>query len=545
MAGDTKYIFVTGGVLSSLGKGVAAASIAALLESRGLTVANQKLDPYINVDPGTMNPYEHGEVFVTDDGAETDLDLGYYERFTSAHLGKDNNLTSGRIYYSVITKERRGDYLGGTVQVIPHITDEIKNSIRRAAVNKDVLIVEIGGTVGDIESLPFLEAIRQMRWDVGRENVLYIHLTLVPYIGTSGELKTKPTQHSVKDLRSIGIQPDILLCRTDRFLSDELKAKIALFCNVDDNAVITAKDVATIYECPLIYHRQNLDQLIVDKLNIWTRAPRLEPWEDLVYKIQNVSKTVTIAIVGKYVDLADSYKSLNEALLHGGVYNNAKIEYLYIDSEKITPENCAEYLEGADGILVPGGFGNRGIEGKICAARYARENKVPYFGICLGMQVAVIEFARNVAGLTDANSTEFNLTTKSPVIYLLKEWYDEQSNSVQHRDQDSDKGATMRLGTYPCRLVQDSLAYKEYAKNEINERHRHRYEFNNKYREALGAKDLKFSGTSPDESLVEIVEIPEHPWYLGCQFHPEFKSKPMVPHPLFKGFVKAALENKK
>lgn len=545
MAGDTKYIFVTGGVLSSLGKGVAAASIAALLESRGLAVANQKLDPYINVDPGTMNPYEHGEVFVTDDGAETDLDLGYYERFTSAHLGKDNNLTSGRIYHSVITKERRGDYLGGTVQVIPHITDEIKDSIRRAAVNKDVLIVEIGGTVGDIESLPFLEAIRQMRWDVGRENVLYVHLTLVPYIGTSGELKTKPTQHSVKDLRSIGIQPDLLLCRTDRFLSDDLKAKIALFCNVDDNAVITAKDVATIYECPLIYHKQNLDQLIVDKLNIWTRAPRLEPWEDLVYKIQNVSKSVTIAIVGKYVDLADSYKSLNEALLHGGVYNDAKIEYLYIDSEKITPENCAEYLEGADGILVPGGFGNRGIEGKICAARYARENKVPYFGICLGMQVAVIEFARNVAGLADANSTEFNLTTSSPVIYLLKEWYDAQSMSVQHRDQDSDKGATMRLGTYPCQLAQDGLAYKEYAKGEINERHRHRYEFNNNYREVLAEKGLKFSGTSPDESLVEIVEIPGHPWYLGCQFHPEFKSKPMVPHPLFKGFVKAALENKK
>lgn len=544
MAGDTKYIFVTGGVLSSLGKGVAAASIAALLESRGLAVANQKLDPYINVDPGTMNPYEHGEVFVTDDGAETDLDLGYYERFTSAHLGKDNNLTSGRIYHSVITKERRGDYLGGTVQVIPHITDEIKHSIRRAAINKDVLIVEIGGTVGDIESLPFLEAIRQMRWDVGRENVLYVHLTLVPYIGTSGELKTKPTQHSVKDLRSIGIQPDIILCRTDRFLSDELKAKIALFCNVDENAVITAKDVETIYECPLIYHRQNLDQLIVDKLNIWTRAPRLEPWEKFVDQVQNVSKTVKIAIVGKYVDLADSYKSLNEALLHGGVYNDTKIEYLYIDSEKITPETSAKYLKDANGILVPGGFGNRGVEGKICAARYARENKVPYFGICLGMQVAVIEFARNVAGLSDANSTEFNLTTESPVIYLLTEWYDEQSCSVQHRDDCSDKGATMRLGTYPCRLAQNSLAHKEYAKNEINERHRHRYEFNNKYRDVLAAKGLLLSGTSPDESLVEIVEIPEHPWYLGCQFHPEFKSKPMAAHPLFKGFIKAALDNK-
>lgn len=544
MAGDTKYIFVTGGVLSSLGKGVAAASIAALLESRGLAVANQKLDPYINVDPGTMNPYEHGEVFVTDDGAETDLDLGYYERFTSAHLGKDNNMTSGRIYHSVITKERRGDYLGGTVQVIPHITDEIKHSIRRAAINKDVLIVEIGGTVGDIESLPFLEAIRQMRWDVGRENVLYIHLTLVPYIGSSGELKTKPTQHSVKDLRSIGIQPDIILCRTDRFLSDDLKAKIALFCNVDENAVITAKDVDTIYECPLIYHRQNLDQLIVDKLNIWTRAPRLEPWEKFVDQIQSVSKTVKIAIVGKYVDLADSYKSLNEALLHGGVYNDAKIEYLYIDSEKITPETSAKYLKEANGILVPGGFGNRGVEGKICAARYARENKVPYFGICLGMQVAVIEFARNVAGLSDANSTEFNLTTESPVIYLLTEWYDEQSCSVQHRDHGSDKGATMRLGTYPCRLAQNSLAHQEYAKNEINERHRHRYEFNNKYRDALAAKGLLFSGTSPDESLVEIVEIPEHPWYLGCQFHPEFKSKPMAAHPLFKGFIKAALDNK-
>lgn len=545
MSGETKYIFVTGGVLSSLGKGVAAASIAALLESRGLTVANQKFDPYINVDPGTMNPYQHGEVFVTDDGAETDLDLGYYERFTSAHLGKINNMTAGRIYHKVITKERRGEYLGGTVQVIPHITDEIKENIKKAAMNKDVLIVEIGGTVGDIESLPFLEAIRQMRWDMGRENTLYIHLTLVPYIPTSGEVKTKPTQHSVKELRSIGIQPDIILCRTDRLLNDGIKDKIALFCDVPANAVITAVDVKSVYECPLIYHKQGFDQLIVDKLNIWTRAPQLEPWEELVHKIKNLSQAVKIAIVGKYVDLADSYKSLNEALFHGGIANGVKVEFLYLDSEKLTAENCDELLKEADGVLVPGGFGNRGIEGKICAARYARENKVPYFGICLGMQVAVIEFARNVAGLGDANSTEFNLNTQNPVIYLLTEWYDKQTQSVQHRDEHSDMGATMRLGTYPCKLNQDSLAYGEYNKNEINERHRHRYEFNNQYRELLAQKGLKFSGTSPDEELVEIVEIPGQPWYLGCQFHPEFKSKPMAPHPLFKGFIKAALENKK
>lgn len=544
MAGDTKYIFITGGVLSSLGKGVAAASIAALLESRGLTVANQKLDPYINVDPGTMNPYQHGEVFVTDDGAETDLDLGYYERFTSAHLSKSNNMTAGRIYHSVITKERRGDYLGVTVQVIPHITDEIKNCIKKAALNKDILIVEIGGTVGDIESLPFLEAIRQMRWDVGRENTLYVHLTLVPYIATSGEVKTKPTQHSVKELRSIGIQPDIILCRTDRFLNDGIKAKIALFCDVPENAVITSIDVKSIYECPLVYHKQGLDQLIVDKLNIWTRAPQLGPWNELVHNIQNLSKHITIAIVGKYVNLADSYKSLNEALFHGGIYNDAHVDFLYVDSEKITPENCTDILKDADGILVPGGFGNRGIEGKICAARYARENRIPYFGICLGMQVAVIEFTRNVAGLADANSTEFNLTTQNPVIYLLTEWYDEQTKSIQRRNEDSDMGATMRLGSYPCKLVQDTLAGQEYAKNEITERHRHRYEFNNQYRELLAGKGLRFSGTSPDEELVEIVEIPDQPWFLGCQFHPEFKSKPMTPHPLFKGFIKAALENK-
>jgi len=538
---NTKFIFVTGGVLSSLGKGLASAAIGALLESRGLTVSLQKLDPYINVDPGTMNPFQHGEVFVTDDGAETDLDLGHYERFTSATMGKRNNYTTGQIYYSVISKERRGDYLGGTVQVIPHITDEIKNCIKGVADGVDVVIVEIGGTVGDIESLPFLEAIRQFRADVGKDNVIYIHLTLVPYISTSGEVKTKPTQHSVKELRSIGIQPDILLCRTDRFLSKELKAKIALFCNVGVDAVITAKDVGCIYEVPLVFHQEGLDHKIVELLNIWTRAPKLDAWEEVVQHFKEPTCEVTIAIVGKYVNLTESYKSLNEALLHGGVANRTQVNLYFVDSEKITPDNCGEILARADGILVPGGFGSRGVEGKICAARHARVKGVPYFGICLGMQIAVVEFARHVAGLAQANSSEFDEFSPDPVIYLMTEWFDERTRTVQRRDARSEKGATMRLGAYPCRLAAGSLAHRAYGCDEISERHRHRYEFNNAYRPPLEEKGLVFCGTSPSGDLVEIVELCDHPWFLGCQFHPEFKSRPMAAHPLFRDFIRAAL----
>ena len=541
MGYDTKYIFVTGGVLSSLGKGLASASIGALLESRGLTVTIQKLDPYINVDPGTMNPFQHGEVFVTDDGTETDLDLGHYERFTHAKLGQDNNYTTGKIYHSVITKERQGKYLGGTVQVIPHITDEIKDSIRRASDDVDVVIVEIGGTIGDIESLPFLEAIRQFYIDVGKDNVIYIHLTLVPYIGTAGEVKTKPTQHSVKELRSIGIQPDILLCRTDRMLSPDIKAKIAMFCNVDANAVITAKDVNCIYEVPLLFHKEGLDNKIVELLNIWTRSPRLENWETLVRQLESPTYQVTIAIVGKYVDLTESYKSLNEALVHGGIPNNTRVDLKFVDSETIDADSCSLSLEAVDGILVPGGFGSRGVEGKICSARYAREKNIPYFGICLGMQIAVIEFARHQAGLEMANSTEFDISTPHPVIYLMEEWFDDKSGTVQRRDVHSDKGGTMRLGAYPCKLEKDSLAYSAYDKPSISERHRHRYEFNNKYMSDLTEAGLKISGMAPSGELVEIVEIESHPWFLGCQFHPEFKSRPMNPHPLFRSFIAAAL----
>jgi CTP synthase len=537
---NTKFIFVTGGVLSSLGKGLASAAIGALLESRGLTVSLQKLDPYINVDPGTMNPFQHGEVFVTDDGAETDLDLGHYERFTSATMGKRNNYTTGQIYFSVISKERRGDYLGGTVQVIPHITDEIKNSIKGVADGVDVVIVEIGGTVGDIESLPFLEAIRQFRADVGKDHVIYIHLTLVPYISTSGEVKTKPTQHSVKELRSIGIQPDILLCRTDRFLSKELKAKIALFCNVGVDAVITAKDVGCIYEVPLVFHQEGLDHKIVELLNIWTRAPKLDAWEEVVQHFKEPTGQVTIAIVGKYVNLTESYKSLNEALLHGGMANRTQVNLYFVDSEKITPDNTGEILAKADGILVPGGFGSRGIEGKICAARHARVNGIPYFGICLGMQIAVVEFARHVGGLAQANSSEFNELSPHPVIDLMTEWFDERSRTVQRRDASSEKGATMRLGAYPCRLAAGSLAHRAYGCDEISERHRHRYEFNNAYRPALEKQGMVFCGTSPSGDLVEIVELRDHPWFLGCQFHPEFKSRPMAAHPLFRDFIRAA-----
>jgi CTP synthase len=538
----TKYIFVTGGVLSSLGKGLASAAIGALLESRGLTVTIQKLDPYINVDPGTMNPFQHGEVFVTDDGAETDLDLGHYERFTHANLGQDNNFTTGKIYDAVITKERRGDYLGGTVQVIPHITDEIKQSIRKAADGVDVVIVEIGGTIGDIESLPFLEAIRQFRADVGKENAIYIHLTLVPYIATAGEVKTKPTQHSVKELRSIGIQPDILLCRADRYLSKDIKSKIALFCNVSQDAVVTAKDVGCIYEVPLEFHKEGLDDKIVELLHIWTRAPRLDPWEDLIRKIEAPKYQVSIAIVGKYVDLTESYKSLNEALSHGGLPNDCKVNLIFVDSEKIDEANCAATLSGADGILVPGGFGARGIEGKICAVRHARENRIPYFGICLGMHMATIEFARNVVGMKNAHGEEFDEKTPFPVIYLMKEWYDEKTGQKERRDAHSAKGGTMRLGAYPCRLKKGSLAMTAYGETDIFERHRHRYEYNNAYREKLEKAGLVVSGTSPEGDLVEIVEIEDHPWFLGCQFHPEFKSRPMTPHPLFASFIRAALD---
>jgi len=545
MAHQTKFIFVTGGVLSSLGKGLASAAIGALLECRGLTVTLQKLDPYINVDPGTMNPFQHGEVFVTDDGSETDLDLGHYERFTLAKLGQDNNFTTGKIYHSVIIKERRGDYLGGTVQVIPHITDEIKNSIILAADGVDVVIVEIGGTIGDIESLPFLEAIRQFRADVGRDNAIYIHLTLVPYISTAGELKTKPTQHSVKELRSIGIQPDILLCRTDRYLSKDIKKKISLFCNVGDDAVITAKDVDSIYEVPLVFHKEGLDAKIVELLHIWTRAPRLEPWEKLVETMNTPKESVNIAIVGKYVDLTESYKSLNEALIHGGIPNNCSVNLIFVDSEKITGDNCSQVLIEADGILVPGGFGSRGFEGKICAAKFARENNVPYFGICLGMHVAVAEFARNVAGMEKANSTEMDLTTPYPVIYLMLEWFDEKTGSIQKRDVNSDKGGTMRLGAYSGVLKEGTFAHRAYRTDKISERHRHRYEFNNEYLSRLEEKGLVISGTSPNGELVEITELKDHPWFLGCQFHPEFKSRPMSPHPLFRDFIGASFQYKK
>ncbi len=543
---STKYIFVTGGVLSSLGKGLTSASIGALLESRGLKITIMKLDPYINVDPGTMNPFQHGEVFVTEDGAETDLDLGHYERYTNVTLGQINNFTSGRIYYQVITKERRGEYLGGTVQVIPHVTDEIKANIKAAAQDVDVAIVEIGGTIGDIESLPFLEAIRQFRGDLGRTNVAYVHLTLIPYIKAAQELKTKPTQHSVKELRSIGIQPDILICRTEHPIPDELKAKISNFCNVDRDAVITAIDVDTIYEVPLRFHKEGLDNKLVELLNIWTRAPQLGQWENLVNRITNPQKgQVNVGIVGKYVNLKESYKSLNEALVHGGIANNVRVNLNYINSEELE-KNGTGLLQGLDALLVPGGFGNRGIEGKMITIQYARENKIPFFGICLGMQLAVVEFSRNVAQISGAASEEFTDKTNDPVIYLMTEWYDHKNKTIINRDRTSNKGGTMRLGAYPCILKKDSTAYGAYNVTEISERHRHRYEFNNQYRSILESYDLIFTGTSPDDKLVEIVEFKNHPWFLGCQFHPEFKSSPLSPHPLFISFIKAGLEyNKK
>ena len=530
----TKFIFVTGGVVSSLGKGLAAASIGALLESRGLKVTMLKMDPYINVDPGTMSPYQHGEVFVTDDGAETDLDLGHYERYVSTSMGRKNNCTTGQIYETVIAKERRGDYLGGTVQVIPHITDEIKRRILAAAEGYDIAIGEVGGTVGDIEGLPFLEAVRQIAWDWGRENVLYIHLTLVPFIAGGGELKTKPTQHSVKELTGLGIQPDILLCRTDRLLDKKIKTKIAHFCNVAENAVITAKDVEWIYEVPLIFHEQGLDERIVEKLNIWTGAPHLENWQRVVQVLKDPKDSVRIAVVGKYMSLKESYKSLLEALVHGGIANDVRVELDCIEAEKIEQEEWETSLKQADGILIPGGFGDRGSEGKITAIRYARENRIPFFGICLGMQMAVVEFARHVCGLEGANSSEFDLQTLHPVIHLMAE-----QKAIDT------KGGTMRLGTYPCVLQNETLAAKLYGREKIDERHRHRYEFNNNYRAEFGAKGMVLSGLSPDSSLVEIVELKGHPWFLGCQFHPEFKSRPMSSHPLFRGFIEAALANRR
>lgn len=529
----TKFIFVTGGVVSSLGKGLASASIGALLESRGLKVTMLKMDPYINVDPGTMSPFQHGEVFVTDDGAETDLDLGHYERYVSTLMGRKNNCTTGQIYETVIAKERRGDYLGGTVQVIPHITDEIKRRILAAAEGYDIAIGEIGGTVGDIEGLPFLEAVRQFAWDWGRENVLYIHLTLVPFITGGGELKTKPTQHSVKELTGLGIQPDILLCRTDRFLDKKIKSKIAHFCNVAENSVITAKDVEWIYEVPLIFHEEGLDERIVEKLNIWTGAPNLRKWEHISHVLKSPKESVRIAVVGKYMSLKESYKSLLEALVHGGIANEVQVDLDCIEAEKIEQEGAEAILKQVDGVLIPGGFGDRGSEGKIAAIRYARENQIPFFGICLGMQMAVVEFARNVCGLEGANSSEFDLQTPHPVIHLM-----EEQKSIDT------KGGTMRLGSYPCVVQNGTLAAKLYGREKISERHRHRYEFNNSYRAEFGAKGMVLSGLSPDSNLVEIIELRNHPWFLGCQFHPEFKSRPMDCHPLFSGFIEAAAQNR-
>ena len=540
----SKIIFITGGVLSSLGKGVAAAAIGALLEARGLRVTFQKLDPYINVDPGTMNPFQHGEVFVTEDGAETDLDLGHYERFTTVTLGQAHNYTSGRIYFNVITKERRGDYLGGTVQVIPHVTDEIKQAVLSVTSEADVAIIEIGGTVGDIESLPFLEAIRQLRGDLGKDNVCYVHVTLVPYIKTAGEVKTKPTQHSVKELRSIGIQPNILLCRSDRLLTRDIKGKIALFCNVEPHSVITAQDVENVYEIPLLFHQEGLDERLCEVLNIWTGAPRLEPWERLVYGLKNPQDRVEIGIIGKYVNLVESYKSLHEALVHGGTAHKVKVSFNYIDAEAVERDGPEPLLSHLHGILVPGGFGTRGVEGKIAAIRFAREQKVPYLGLCFGMQLAVIEYARHVAGLTTAQSEEFNISPCEPVIYLMRQWFDYRLNTVINRDQSSELGGTMRLGAYPCVLSPGSLAAKAYGTMEIMERHRHRYEFNNDYRERLAQAGLAITGTSPNGELVEIVELTDHPWFLGCQFHPEFKSRPQAPHPLFRDYMGAALAYK-
>jgi CTP synthase len=529
----TKYIFVTGGVVSSLGKGIAAASMGALMENRGLKVSHLKLDPYINVDPGTMSPFQHGEVYVTEDGGETDLDLGHYERFTTARMTKKNNVTTGKIYQSVIQKERRGEYLGQTVQVIPHITDEIKAAIHACAEDNDILIVEVGGTVGDIESLPFLEAVRQFRHDAGVENVVNVHVTLVPYIATAGETKTKPTQHSVAQLRSIGVQPQILLCRSDRPLTKEIRAKIALFCDVSASGVINAANVDCIYEVPLRFRDEGLDDKLAESLNIWSRPADMQRWQRVVDRVKRPERETVIGIVGKYVGLVESYKSINESLAHAGIHHNARVVLRHVDSEEVEKQGADTMLSRVDGILIPGGFGERGGEGKVAAIRYARETNLPMFGICLGMQVAVIEFARDVAGLTGANTTEFAPGCPHPVIDLMGEQRDV-----------TDKGGTMRLGTYPCVLAEDTVARKLYGAERVAERHRHRFEFNNAYRARLEEKGLKVSGASPDGSLVEIVELPGHPFFMGCQFHPEFQSTPFKAHPLFMGFVGAALDHR-
>jgi CTP synthase len=534
----TKYIFITGGVVSSLGKGIAASSLAAILEARGLKVTITKLDPYINVDPGTMSPFQHGEVFVTEDGAETDLDLGHYERFLNSTMRKVNNFTTGQVYENVIRKERKGEYLGATVQVIPHITDEIKRLIRVSAEDKDVALIEIGGTVGDIESLPFLEAIRQMRVELGEDKSLFIHLTLVPYISTAGELKTKPTQHSVKELRTIGIQPDIIICRSDRAIPKSERRKIALFTNVHEDAVISAVDADSIYRIPMMLHEQGLDDIVVKKLRLDVPPADLSEWKGVIAALEHPEREVTIAMVGKYVNHSDAYKSLTEALVHAGIRTKTKVRIQFIESEEIEDRGPGK-LEGVDAILVPGGFGERGVEGKIATVKYARERKIPYLGICLGMQVAVIEFARDVAHLEGAHSTEFLPTTPYPVIALITEWQDE-SGQVEHRSADSDLGGTMRLGGQKCRLLADTLARQLYGKDVITERHRHRYEFNNHYQKKLEDAGLRISGKSLDGRLVEVIEIPDHPWFLACQFHPEFTSTPRAGHPLFSGFVRAA-----
>ena len=532
---QTKYIFVTGGVVSSLGKGIAAASLGRLLVERGVRVSMMKFDPYLNVDPGTMSPFQHGEVYVTDDGAETDLDLGHYERFIDRSLSQANNVTTGRIYLNVITKERRGEYLGSTVQVIPHITDEIKAAMRRLAPENDVVIVEIGGTVGDIESLPFLEAIRQFRQEIGRENALFIHLTLVPYIAAAGEVKTKPTQHSVRELMEIGIQPDVLICRTERPLSDDVKRKIALFCNVDFGAVIESRDVPTIYQIPLVFHEQGLDQLVARRLGLGSRAPDLGAWRTMVNRVIAPRERVRIAVVGKYTDFVDSYKSVQEALIHGGIANDVGVEIDWVSSERFSsPQRAAEVLAGHHGLLVPGGFGVRGVEGMVEAIRYARESGLPFFGICLGMQTAIIEFARNVLGLDDSHSSEFAPECENAVISLME--------SQQHV---TDMGGTMRLGAYPCRLEEGTLAHQSYRVSEVSERHRHRYEVSNAYRDQFTAHGLRLSGLSPNGQLVEIVEVADHPWFVGCQFHPELQSRPTRPHPLFAGFIAAALRHRR
>jgi len=539
----TKFIFITGGVVSSLGKGIAASSLAAILEARGLNITMIKLDPYINVDPGTMSPFQHGEVFVTEDGAETDLDLGHYERFIDSQMLQRNNFTTGQIYENVIRKERKGDYLGATVQVIPHITDEIKQQIMVGAKGADVALVEIGGTVGDIESLPFLEAIRQMRIELGETETLFIHLTLVPFIRSAGEVKTKPTQHSVKELRSIGIQPDVLVCRSEQNISDSNRKKIGLFTNVSERAVISAIDADSIYRIPMLLHDQGLDEIVVEKLDLTVPPADLSQWRRVVAALEDSENEVTIAIVGKYVDHLDAYKSLNEALVHAGIHTRNRVVLNYVDSETIQ-DDCLESLSGVDAILVPGGFGERGIEGKVATVKYAREHNIPYFGICLGMQVAVIEYARNVVGLVNAHSTEFVAETQDPVIGLITEWMDE-SGRREVRGNGADMGGTMRLGGQKCQLEVNTLAHHLYQQNVISERHRHRYEFNNHYLSVFSESGMRFSGKSTDGQLVEMIEIPSHPWFLACQFHPEFTSTPRGGHPVFSGFVEAAAIYKK